>query len=283
MSTNDHEPTAVNGPEPGVRLRGAREALGLEPEAAAEASGISVRVLEALESEEYYRLEAPVYVRGYLRKYAHFLGLPEAELLEAYTRLIGLEEPAVRAHATTQAMYNATSRWLLPAGVGIFVVLLILAGLWTWHYAQQGKRFSNIPPTAVSAAMASSVNVPLATTGTRSGVSVSVKALQSRTSARIVAPEARTGINLRLHLTAPSWIEVYGPDHKRLYYNLAAVGQNINLSVAHGPLTIFLGNASGVKVEVNGRFYTISPRSRKGKTARFQVFGPSPPSSAVTR
>ncbi len=280
MSNNDQEPTDVNGPGLGVRLQGAREALGLEREAAAESFGIPVRVIEALESEEYYRLEAPVYVRGYLRKYAHFLGLPEAELLEIYTRSAGFEEPVVRAHATTQGMYNISSRWLFPAGVGIFAVLLILAGLWAWHRSQQNKRFSNIPPTAVSAAMASSVNVPLSATMVRSGGSVT--ASQYRISSR-GAVQTGISLRLRLHVTSPSWIEVYGPDHQRLYYNLAAAGQNIHLDSAHGPLTVFLGNAPGVEIKVNGRPYTISPRFRKGKTARFQISGSVLPSPAVTR
>ncbi|MGH8160770.1 MAG: DUF4115 domain-containing protein, partial [Gammaproteobacteria bacterium] len=68
-----------------------------------------------------------------------------------------------------------------------------------------------------------------------------------------------------------SWIEVRAADHTRLYYDLAPAGKTLRFNARHGALTVYLGNASGVKVEVDGRPYPIPAASRKGDTARFTV------------
>ncbi len=66
----------------GPRLRAAREARNLSTEQAADDTRISLRFIEALEREEFDALPAPVYVRGFLRSYANYLGLEPQTLLD---------------------------------------------------------------------------------------------------------------------------------------------------------------------------------------------------------
>ena len=66
----------------GPRLRAAREARNLSVQQAADDTRISLRFLEALEREEFEALPAPVYVRGFLRSYANYLGLEPQSLLD---------------------------------------------------------------------------------------------------------------------------------------------------------------------------------------------------------
>jgi cytoskeleton protein RodZ len=66
----------------GSTLRTARTARGLSIEQVAQDTRISARFLEALESERFDSLPAPVYVRGFLRSYATYLRLDPAPLLE---------------------------------------------------------------------------------------------------------------------------------------------------------------------------------------------------------
>lgn len=63
-------------------LTEARLERNLSIEQVAEYTRISPRFLVALEREEFYELPAPVYVRGFLRSYANFLGLDPQPLLE---------------------------------------------------------------------------------------------------------------------------------------------------------------------------------------------------------
>jgi len=64
---------------PGSRLRLARESHGLSEQQAAEALNLDPMVVTVLEANDFAALGAPVFVRGHLRRYAGFLGLPEEE------------------------------------------------------------------------------------------------------------------------------------------------------------------------------------------------------------
>ena len=68
-------------PEIGESLRRARAERGITIEQAAEQTRISAAFLRALEAEAFDQLPAPVYVRGFLRSYATYLGLDYEPLL----------------------------------------------------------------------------------------------------------------------------------------------------------------------------------------------------------
>ncbi len=70
--------------ELGATLRGAREAKGLSLKEAARALALKVEVLEALEACRFQDLPEPPLARGYLRRYALFLGLDPEVLLALY-------------------------------------------------------------------------------------------------------------------------------------------------------------------------------------------------------
>ncbi|MCC6382574.1 MAG: helix-turn-helix domain-containing protein [Dehalococcoidia bacterium] len=67
----------------GRTLRDARLQRGLTIDQAAHDTRISARFLEALESESFDELPAPVYVRGFLRSYANYLRVDPEPLLGA--------------------------------------------------------------------------------------------------------------------------------------------------------------------------------------------------------
>jgi len=66
----------------GEALRAARDARGLSLEEAAQDTRISLRFLEALEDEQFDELPAPVYVRGFTRSYANYLGIDPQPLID---------------------------------------------------------------------------------------------------------------------------------------------------------------------------------------------------------
>jgi len=66
----------------GEALSSTRERRGLSIDQVAQDTRISPRFLEALEAEQFQELPAPVYVRGFLRSYATYLGLEAQELLD---------------------------------------------------------------------------------------------------------------------------------------------------------------------------------------------------------
>lgn len=72
--------------ELGTLLVRAREARGLTLEDAERDTRISRRYLQALETEQFEAIPAPVYARGFLRSYSQYLGLDPQEMLALFPR-----------------------------------------------------------------------------------------------------------------------------------------------------------------------------------------------------
>ena len=73
----------------GPALRAARERRGLSIAAVTEALHVEARVIEAMETGRFTVFDAPVYARGFIRKYGAFLVLPVDDLIAAYDSLSG--------------------------------------------------------------------------------------------------------------------------------------------------------------------------------------------------
>ncbi len=71
-------------PAVGQRFREAREARGLTLAEVAEQIRIRAVYLDAIEKEDWSAIGAPVYIRGFLRTYARFLGLDAEEIVAAF-------------------------------------------------------------------------------------------------------------------------------------------------------------------------------------------------------
>ena len=255
---------------PGAMLIAARKVQKLELATVAESTGVSQGVLVALESDDWEHLDAPVYVRGYLRKYARLLGLDEETILAAYALSAAPHDPAIHAHVTAGLGGPRDVRWLIPVTGLVVLIGLILVGLWGWKHLR--TKVSLAPATATSAMPALGRSQP-------AGISMSAAALATSGKSNSVASPG--GIHLRLRLLKPSWIEVYGPGHKRLYYNLAAAGTPLHFDVVKGPLSVFLGDVSGVELELNGKAFEIPKADIRGNTARFEVHSKKAPKAGT--
>jgi hypothetical protein len=75
----------------GQQLRAARERKKITLEAAAQATKIKGEHLASLEANEFDDIEAPVYVKGFIKIYARFLGIEERPLVDAYLRTVSVE------------------------------------------------------------------------------------------------------------------------------------------------------------------------------------------------
>lgn len=86
--------------ELGTLLVRAREARGLTLQDAERDTRISRRYLQALESEQFEAIPAPVYARGFLRSYSQYLGLDPQEMLDRFPR--DEADPPTYRHDVTQ-------------------------------------------------------------------------------------------------------------------------------------------------------------------------------------
>ena len=94
----------------GTKLRAAREAKGLTASQAGEATHIKVQVIEQLERDDFKKIAAPIYGKGFIKLYAQFLGLDPAPLIHEYVSKVvpsaparepGLHPDAIRGIAKT--------------------------------------------------------------------------------------------------------------------------------------------------------------------------------------
>lgn len=65
-------------------LREARKKQEMTLSQAAAGTRIKVQVIEALENEDYSRIPAPIYAKGFMKIYAEYLGLDPAPLINEY-------------------------------------------------------------------------------------------------------------------------------------------------------------------------------------------------------
>lgn len=130
MSAQDIAPDKLNTDQPfqdstealGATLAEARNRMGLEQREVASRLGLNPVLIGHLEKGDFEALGAPIYVRGYLTRYARFLDLPEQQILERHKRLGKNEVPPLRIARPIkpQAKMN-------DAGVRWFFYLLVFA------------------------------------------------------------------------------------------------------------------------------------------------------------
>lgn len=79
---------------PGQALRQERERRGIDLPGAEEGTKIPLRLLEAIERDDYQQLSGPLYIKSFLRNYATWLGLDAGEVLALYDATTGRPESA---------------------------------------------------------------------------------------------------------------------------------------------------------------------------------------------
>ncbi|PMR67924.1 RodZ domain-containing protein [Halomonas heilongjiangensis] len=127
---------------PGEQLKRERESQGLSREEVAESLNLRPAVIQGLEDDNYEEVPVAAYRRGYLRSYAHLLGLDDRPVLEAYRARFGGEEQERRVtpvHVTRPP--SRIGAWLFR-----LVTLLVIAGLIGLTLLWWQSRGGNEPP-----------------------------------------------------------------------------------------------------------------------------------------
>jgi len=119
----------------GETLSEARQAKRASLEDASRATKIKIEILEQLEADEFDRLAAPTYTKGFLRLYAEYLGLDGQSIVDAYVHSQGglrregrqlVTEKAIRARKPKELQLPLRSVGLVVAGLTIAVFAVVL-------------------------------------------------------------------------------------------------------------------------------------------------------------
>lgn len=142
--------SAVSGPLPepqvpvpaelhfGILLRRARERQGMSVQDVVRVTRIAERWLPALEEGRLDLLPAPVFVTGYVRAYARFVGLDEGDMVERYQALVqqravqmealSLPEPVIAAPA--ERGEEGVKKRLFAVGCSVLLVMVLVLLAW---------------------------------------------------------------------------------------------------------------------------------------------------------
>src|SRR5688572_8430176 len=78
----------------GEKLRQAREERGISISEVAEQTRISSLYLKSIEDDNYKPLPGGIFIKGFVKAYAKYVGIDEAEALQDYARLLSQYEEA---------------------------------------------------------------------------------------------------------------------------------------------------------------------------------------------
>jgi len=133
----------------GEQLRLAREGRGIPLREISDQTRISVRYLEAIESNDYHRLPGGVFNRSFIKAYARCVGYDEKEAIEGYTRYLREHGDNVDdvnttpIHSKVYTDTQATRSPVLTVVLAILILALLTAGaLAALHWFQ--KRSSSL-------------------------------------------------------------------------------------------------------------------------------------------
>ncbi len=270
---------------PGQQLRQARERQGLAIAQVAAELHLGENQIDALESERFELIGAPVFVRGHLRNYASLLKLDSDQLLGHMDSLGSDPNPAAVSTEVEMAMERdkRIRRISLAAGFLVSMIVLFYVGLWIVEQVNDlyGAEPAGTPQIAIPKAARSEsagdaerdsagdaalpIDLPPAATGI-------AETVEESPDAEPPVTVALSTKQVTVRFNRESWIEAYDARGQRLIYEMGAAGSQRTLTGVP-PVEIFLGFADGVEILVDGEPFALQNARRRGNTAQITIEG----------
>ncbi|HAK8654151.1 TPA: cytoskeleton protein RodZ [Salmonella enterica] len=291
----------------GVRLRNAREQLGLSQQAVAERLCLKVSTVRDIEEDKAPSDLASTFLRGYIRSYARLVHVPEEELLP------GLEKQAPLRAAKVAPMQSFSlgkrrkkrDGWLMSFTWLVLFVVVGLTGAWWWqnHKAQQEEitTMADQSTAELNADKDSGQNVPLDTrdatsqdttpaataTATQNTVvapsqanvdTAATSAAPAATETPSALPTSQAGVAapaadpnaLVMNFTADCWLEVTDATGKKLFSGMQRKDGNLNLT-GQAPYKLKIGAPAAVQIQYQGKPVDLSRFIRTNQVARLTL------------
>jgi cytoskeleton protein RodZ len=145
MDENAAEFRFNEAPGFGSRLRAVREARGLDLETCGHALRLPVRVLRQLENNEFDGIDYQVYLGGYIRKYARYLDVDDAEAEAAVARLKPSQPPLVATGGVSHSRY-LLDRYATAATYVVLTLVIAVPTVWLGMRGTLTRDMSHLSP-----------------------------------------------------------------------------------------------------------------------------------------
>lgn len=270
--------------ELGQMLRDARETQGISLAQAEEATRIRRKYLEALEEADYAVLPPNVYVRGFIRNYAAYLGLDPEVAVAAYHNGAPRAVQPVEPHIISEPLTPGPRiNWELVAGVvmlallGVVLVIVYrqyilplaagadgppLLGALVDPEPTQTATLSAAPVVDEPTATATLTIEPTSTSEPPTDVpptepptdvppTATATATQMPTVTPTSTPQGSEELTLVVNISALAWTRVVA-DGENVYEGTLEPGEERTWT-AQDEIVMRTGNAGGMQASINGR------------------------------
>ena len=239
----------------GEDLRRARESRGTSLEEVSKATRISVRLLEAIEQERFDQLPGGVFRTSFVRQYAHAAGLDEEQTVAEFQRLSPPEEVNLEEHFGVEPAKNRIKIPVDPASFAEEVTEL---------YRRNRPLVTSVVSACLALLLSTTVYWAWPTDADGDGGSVaarqSIGEIAASTAPINEAPR-NEGLQVRLEVIEKVWIRATA-DGKRVWEKTFRSGERKSIE-ADQSILLLVGNAGGLKLELNGRpMPDIGPRGQ---------------------
>ncbi|MDU2065866.1 MAG: DUF4115 domain-containing protein [Sporomusaceae bacterium] len=216
----------------GQILRAEREKQNLSISEVEKATSIRALYITSIEEDQYKVIPGEVYLKGFIRNYANFLGLNGPELVELYRQTQKPpEEEAEPIAQTPQPIKQDSLGRSFPSKLVAMVILLVaVVGIGFWAYQSSGKTPGPMPAPEAKTQQPAQVP-PTPTTATK--------------------PADAKPVYVQAKFTAECWTLVTA-DGKQLYEGIPKINESFTWQ-ADKTLVIKAGNAAAVDVTFNGQ------------------------------
>lgn len=257
----------------GEQLIQTRKVKGISIETAEEATKIRAKFLRALENEEFDVLPGRVYAKAFLRSYARYLELDDAELARDFDRLHAARpEPEKK-----QRRFKKRRTFNLGRYVNLFVVAAVI-GLLVAFNAVYGRVFENqieskpvLQDEATRPAAKPRVYTPPVASNENSRQNDQTK------DAKPAGENAQQdqGLSVKLNVTSDTcWMRVV-TDGTIAFEGELAAGEERSFQ-AQEAIQLRLGNAGAVEVSCNGQSFGYLGGAGQVVTKEFSAQQESP-------
>jgi len=239
----------------GKWLRVAREAKGVSLEDAESLTRIKARYLRALELGDYGAMQAgEAQVRGFLRRYATFLGLSSEEAIARYEEEVppAADAPHPGPVPATVSQPRSMDLTAPPRPIGLQLALIamvvVILGLAAWWIFARSGLFDSPDPSPSPSPVVTPETVSAATTAEPTEVPATVA------PAATFPVSASGGVTLTLELLEHVWVRVL-TDGLTAYEGLMAPDLPIESRTwtAEELVIVETGNGAGVIASINGQ------------------------------
>lgn len=276
---------------PGAQLKRARENARIALQTVSKQSKIPIHKLEHLEADNYSALGASIFVKGYIRQYAQYVGIDADKLVEQYEQSsvpelmdtkVGVPNmahnhwvPAPWVQKTIESIKGAPLWGVL---VTILVIWLLAVTLLSGHNSEDEKQIQADDVVSESTPVHHSEPVLIEDVLPEVEISPEVDAVEEAavlqelsleqldTTIESFATETEVAdIQLDeavLTFSEDCWVELTSVNGERLLAGLKKAGESVVISGV-APFNIMLGNARAVTLMVNGKIIATDPGPRR--------------------